>query len=192
MPEIKVGDTIGCVGPFSDRICLAINIGTLGIPGYSIHHVGIVAEHLGQTYIFESTESERPPCAIKGKRVKGVQAILLKDFVKIPFYNKVWVYPNRRPLYFHERARLNQYCFHMLGRPYDESGAIHSGGLMFSAVSSMLRGENLDQLFCSEFVASARIHTGLLVAPNASWWNPNRLCRHMLRAGECGKPWRAK
>lgn len=185
---------IGCVGPWNDKITCVINLGTGGIPGYSIHHVGQVARdwRSGKLYIYESTESERPPCAVRHRVTEGVQATAIDDFLAIPFYTKVWVYPNRYDLYENEQRRLNRYVYQMLGTKYDERGAIQSGGLLWATINSFLQGENLNQLFCSEFVAATRIHTGILKARNASWWSPNRLCRHLVRAGECGKPYRIK
>lgn len=189
-PVLKSGGIIGAVG--FDRQSIAINLATAGIPGFSIHHVGIVCEYEGSPLIYESTKGDRPPCVRTGKRVAGVQAHTLDELRQIPFYHALWYYPLRRELFLHEQQRLSAYLEAVLRTPYDSDGACQSAGVVLSAVSALLCGENLSSLFCSELCMSALVRTGVLQTPDASRWSPNHLVRYLVRNGICDRPIRVR
>lgn len=191
MVSIKSGGIIGCVGGF-DKVSVGINLGTLGIPGVDIHHVAIVCDYDGQPLIYESTTSERPVCFRKKEFCKGVQCHTVDEFTAIPFYNKLWYYPLRCELYPHEQERLSEYLGSLLGTPYDMPGAIHAGGVVFSILSALMRGEDLSSLFCSEMDMAALVRIGRTRTHDASRWSPNKLCRYLVRSGICSSPLRLK
>jgi hypothetical protein len=188
--RLQSGGLIGCAG--FDLQSNIINLFTLGLPGISIHHVGIVCEYDGEPLIYESTKSARPPCVRTGQRVSGVQAHTFEEMRAIPFYNALWYYPLRRELYLHERERLRDYLESVLRTPYDMDGACQSGGIMLAAISALLCGENLASLFCSELCMSALVRTGVCTTPDASRWSPNKLCRNLVRSGICERPIRVR
>ena len=179
------GSVIGFVS--RDWQANVINLGSFGIPGYSIHHVGIVCDGL----VYESTGGEagnRPPCEIQHKIVRGVQAHTIESLFALPWYTHLWEYPLRRRLYPQERTRLRQFCDSQLGKDYDRDGAIHSGGKLFAYFSSLIRGENVNKYFCSEFVAAALAEVGIFQIDNVSRVSPNKLLRGLRKLGVCQKP----
>ena len=192
--DLKAGDIIG----FSGRhwYSAAINICTLGIPYHSISHVGIVSHMLdgcygGRLLMFESTDEPGDPCEVKGKIVAGVQAH--SPYRSIEYYNgKVWHYPLHRRLYLHEECRLTGFLDSMLGLPYDNPGAVRSGGFFFSMLESAFRGQDLSRLFCSELVAASLSATGIFHTTNASRWSPNKLIRRLRLEGIIHAPRRLK
>jgi hypothetical protein len=188
--EIASGDIIGFVG--EDWVSDCINIATLGLPNRSVSHVGIVSEYKGKLLVYESTSGDRPPCYVKLKLTRGVQAHPLSELLSIPSFREVWHYPLKCPLYYHQRARLEYVLKGYLGRDYDMNGACHSAGVVFSKVCGMIKGEDLSSLFCSEMVAAVLTHVGTLRTPNSSRWSPNKLCRYLVREGVCLPPQRLK
>jgi hypothetical protein len=167
-----------------------INIGTFGVPGIGIHHVGILSRDCGKMMLFESTTTERPPCFYTGECIKGVGARSVSDTTE--FFKgrntKLWYYGLRSPLYCDEEIRLQMWLRQMIGTPYDMDGAVHAAGFLFNALSSVLRGEDLSSLFCSEMSAAALSYIDRLQIPDASRWNPNKLVRHLVRHGICNPP----
>jgi hypothetical protein len=182
------GDVIG----FSGRSLLSdvINITTYGIPRWSISHVGIVAAYKGQYLLWESTTLDDTPCCILNRFIKGVQAHPLCTITR--YKGRVWHYPLVQQLSEEESHYLTEFLLQRLGVPYDEIGAIRSGGAGFSLVESMLRPENLASIFCSELVAAAHRSLGLIDTGNVSRWSPNFLVREERRRGILAKPERQK
>ncbi len=183
--QIKDGDIIGVTGKgFTSGI---INMGTFSLPGVGISHVGIICKHGNDPVVYESTTYGRPACAIQQKEVSGTQAHFLDDYVKfVP--GKIWHYPLRRPLYQDEIMRLQHVLDKEIGKAYDFGGAIRSGGAVFRTLQATLRDEDLDTIFCSEWVAHALRQVGVMQAKSVSSWNPNRLCRYATRTGTCSPP----
>ena len=70
---MKPGDIIGFSGnsPISDLV----NLATLGVPRWSISHVGIMAEIKGELLLVESTTLDPLPCVVLGKVFDGVRLI---------------------------------------------------------------------------------------------------------------------
>jgi hypothetical protein len=176
----NVGDLIGFSG--HDWLSAGINLGTYGIPGLSLSHVGIIGEHHGKIVLFESTTLSKLPCLVQGKVVSGAQVHDIADRLD-SYRGRAWHYPLYRSLFPHERRALNQFLFAHVGRPYDAIGAFRSAGIGFSLVESMLRRADLGSLFCSEWCAAAHATIGLFPTGNVSRWNPNRLVRAEQRAG---------
>jgi hypothetical protein len=187
--EIQAGDIIGFSG--WNWISALINMGSFGIPFWSISHVGIMAEHNGKLLLFESTTLNTVPCEVTGKRISGSQAHPLEH--NLQNYNgAIWHYPLYRPLFDHERLRLNEFLVSTIGRPYDAIGAFRSGGAGFSWLESQFREADLHSLFCSEWCAAAHAEIGLFTTDNGSRWSPNHLTRRERRLGILRRPRRLK
>lgn len=188
-PVFKAGDILG----FSGRHwwSAAIALGTGGIPFWSLSHVGILAHAPdGRLLLFESTDSS-DPCEITGKPIHGVQAHWPEDVIA-DYRGRVWHYSLYRPLYEHEENRLTRFLQTLIGRPYDEIGAVRAGGFLLSIIEGILRQEDLSHLFCSEVDAAALSHLGIWATANASRWSPRRLIKKLRRAGIMRKPVRLK
>ena len=177
--DIKAGDIIG----FSGRALQSslINIGTFGIPLWGLSHVGIMGfkHECPGIRLFESVEG----C---GARDSDLGSVLAN------YNGRAWLYRLYRPLYLHEITRLTLHLASMSDRPYDKSGALRSAGILFSAIESMIRGQNLVSLFCSEFVASQLSFIGVFHTTNASRWNPNHLMRRLRKLEIVQRPERMK
>jgi len=189
---VKAGDIIGFSG-FYWRSAL-VNLGSVGIPFWSLSHVGVMAHapdymH-GKLLLFESNEDSRK-CEITGKVGTGVQAHDLQEVVE-QYRGRVWYYPLYRPLYWHESTRLTDFLLSAIDRPYDQAGAVRSGGIALSFFESLFREQDLSALFCSETVASAHANIGTFRTTNASRWNPNSLMRKLRRIELVGTPRKMK
>lgn len=183
---IKPGDIIGFSGFHLESI--GINLATYGVPFWSISHVGIMGESEdGRLLLFESTTLDSHPCAIQGKHFNGTQAHQL-DTRLATYKGRIWHYPLYRPLYAHERQRLNKFLNATIGIQYDNVGAFRAGGLGFSTIESYLRETDLSAIFCSEWCAAAHTCIGLLQTDNVSHWSPNYLCRYERRLRILRKP----
>jgi hypothetical protein len=188
--DLKAGDVIGFSG--NSWISGLINIGTYGIPGWGISHVGIMAHaDDGRLLLFESTTLENMPCEISGECFNGTQAHDLDKVLKV-YDGKVWHYPLYRPLYESEAKRLTKFLMATIHTPYDAMGAFRSAGVGLSWVESLFHPENLHSIFCSEWVAAAYANIGLVPTANAARWNPNHLVRHLRGAEILRNPRRLK
>jgi len=186
---IKPGDVIGFSG--KSWVSTAINIGTYGFPFWGISHVGIMAKAPdGRLLLFESSEDDIP-CAITGASLVGTQAHDLDDVLKL-YGGRVYHYPLYRQLSPVEDARLTQFLIDTINTPYDLLGAFRSAGVGLSWFESLFRPQDLNTIFCSEWVASSLSTIGIFPTSNASRWNPNRLCRHLRWNGVVYKPRRIK
>ena len=190
MTQVKPGDIIG----FSGRswVSAGINLGTYGVPFWSISHVGIIARKPGSNklLLFESTEG-LGPCEIMGEPICGTQAHEL-DFVLDQYSGAAWHYPLYRALYRHEDIRLTCFLLDTIGREYDYHGAIRAGGFVVSSMLGMFVQQATDLLFCSEWAASAHSVVGILQTGNVSAWSPNFLCRYERWKGILARPRRMK
>ncbi len=188
--EIKAGDVVG----FAGRGWLSglISIACYGIPGWSLSHVGIVADAPdGRLLIFESTGMVDELCAIRGVKFIGCQAHEIKGRVA-NYDGRVWHYPLYRDLYSFERQRLTSFLMQTIGTPYSIPDALRVAGYGFSWIESFLRPEDLRSIVCSEWVAAAHQHIGVLQTGDASRWNPSHLVRHERLYGILRRPVRLK
>lgn len=183
------GDVIGFSG--SKLVSDAINLLTYGIPRVSISHVGMLAEHQGDLYLYESVGDDPvEPCQVTGKFTYGTQYMSL---TKVKTYKgKVWHYGLYRPLFSHESRRLNRHLIDSCGLSYDRRGAVRSGGFLTRLAASRLYEENLNSYFCSEIVAKSLSLIGLFPTSNSSKWNPNSLTRRCRQMGILKSPVRLK
>ncbi len=175
--QFKSGDIIA----FSGRNFLSdiINIGTYGIPRWSISHVGIVSSEFGYgKFLFEAMP-------------KGVAVHNLLEIME-GYNGRVWVYPLYRELYFYEEDRLSGLLLNAVGLPYDKLGAGRSAGFLFAAIQALFRGQDLSTFFCSELIANKLSEIGIHPVTNASKWNPNRLVRDLRNDRVVCKPIRLK
>jgi len=174
--NLQFGDLIG----FSHKSCLGfwINVGTLGVPFYGLSHVGMIGPgHM----IYESTTLSTQRCAVSGKYVKGVQAH--DPGSRIRNYNgRVYRYRLNVNLNKIQRTVLGRYLHRQIGVKYDTLGALRSRDLGLGTVEKWLcrRPENLNSLFCSEYLAAALDVAAIWEPDNASRWNPNRLARTLV------------
>ncbi len=186
--QFKSGDILAFSGAsFQSDI---INIGTYGIPRWSISHVGIVSTdflrwsrkeipHFHPTILFEAMPS-------------GVQfRVNIKKIVN-EYNGRVWVYPLYRRLYPHEVQRLADSLFDIEEIPYDKVGAGRSAGFLFATIQALFRGQDLSTFFCSELIANKLSEIGIHPVTNASKWNPNRLVRDLRNDRVVCKPIRLK
>jgi len=177
-PPIRVGDIIGFTG--YNRISAGVVLGSLGVPFYSLSHVGIIGECGGEKLLFESSTLGPEPCVIQGKTFDGTKAVCLDD--KLAGYKgRAWHYPLYRSLYEHESKRLNEFLISHVGISYDKIGAFRAGGFVFSWIQSWFRDQDFSRLFCSEYCAAAYADIGLFNSESASMWSPCQLV-HKLRS----------
>ena len=54
--DLKPGDIIGFSG--KGIVSDLVNLGTYGIPRWSISHIAVIAENYGGKYLFEASESD--------------------------------------------------------------------------------------------------------------------------------------
>ncbi len=171
-----------------------INLGTWGIPFWSLSHVALVAEHPddGHLVLFESTTLDETPCLFQGRSVDGVQCHEIVPRV-LRYPGKVWYYPRVNPITPEQSIKLTQFCVDHLGVAYDAVGAFRSRGAGFGWLEKRLFShEDLTSVFCSEFEVAAENHIGAFHTGNASKWNPNSSARAHLRRGISLKPLRLK
>jgi hypothetical protein len=186
---LSPGDVIGFAG--RSLTSYLINLGTFGFPFFSLSHVGIIGNVGKRILLFESTTLCDLPCEVTGKKSSGAMAVDPETRFQT-YRGRIYHYPLYRRLYPFERERLNNFLASHLGRPYDRSGAVRSGGLIFGAIEGTLREENLEQLFCSEYVAAALARVGIFYTDNASKWNPSKMVRTLRWRGVLKKPRRIK
>jgi hypothetical protein len=190
MPEIKPGDIIG----FSGRslISAGINLGTYGIPWWSISHVGIIGRYNDRLLLFESTELPGgEPCEVCDRTLCGTQAHDL-SFIIEQYKGAVWHYPLYRRLYRHESIRLTYFLLETIGREYDYYGAVRAGGFILSTALAMFFPQDTGLLFCSEWAAAAHQAIGVLQTGNISSWSPNFLTRYERWRGILARPRRLR
>lgn len=188
IPIPKPGDIVGFSGTRLPSVL--INLGTWGIPFWSISHVGIIGEYHGDRLLFEADAFPSLPCVIQGKPFRGTIAVHLGDRLA-GYQGKAWLYPICRPLYAFEQDRLNQFLLDHLGIPYDNVGAVRSAGVGFSWFEQIVFGEeDLSYIFCSEYAAAAHREIGLLRTDNINRFNPNRLIRVERQKRILLRPWR--
>ena len=178
--NLRPGDIVGFSG--TGIVSDAINIGTYGCPRWGLAHVGIVSEYNHERYLFESTTTNGDKdCDILHRPVSGVQAHLLSDIVTRP--GKVWLYRPRKPLDTFEKRRLRVSLLAQLGTPYDYAGALQSRGFLLNFLRSLLRKQEISELFCSELVAFVLSQAGVYHTSNASFQSPNLLARSIVKDG---------
>lgn len=179
----KSGDIIGFSG--KDFVSDAINLCSLGLPRFSIHHVGVVSVLHGTPMLYESKGMGEMPCARTGRLVNGVQAHPLDAVLEHLKACNVWHYSLRCELYPDEEERLLYFLDKQVGAPYDKAGAIKSGGILVRAITRRFCPENTQALFCSELVADALVNIGRFYTDDVSAWSPNRLTRTLVNMGVC-------
>ncbi len=181
---IKSGDIVGFSG--NHPLSLLINVLSYGVPFWGISHMGIVARDSlspgGRRLLWESTTLGEEKCEIRDEVFAGTQAHGLFDTIA-NYDGKVYHYPLHRRLYAHEKERLTAFLTGTVGTPYDQIGAIRSGGFGYSIMESLFRKQNLASIFCSEWCAAALSTVGVFQTANASRWNPNRLIRKLRWSG---------
>ena len=177
--NFEIGDVVG----FSGRSLVSdfINVSTFGIPRWGISHVGIVCEE-PRNFSLQLAESADG---------FGVRRVPLHSAIK-DYDGRVWRYGVKKMLRLYQRRSLAVCIRKLLDRPYDARGAVQSGGRLWSWIQSVCRGEDLTNLFCSEFVAEVLSEAEIFKTENSSRWNPNHLVRELQRRGIVNEPKRLK
>lgn len=165
------GDVLGFVG--RGWLSAFINLVTFGIPRVSISHVGLIIVEENDVYVVES--------------------LLGKGVVKRPYSESVrgetvYLYPLSRETYAHEDRRIRRVANSIVGVPYSERKAFWAGGFLTHIIGYWTMRENSRGLFCSEAVSLVLSEAGPLSTGSFSSWSPNRLVRHLVRAGICERP----
>ena len=184
---LKPGDLVF----FSGRgwVSSVIQLATYSLPGVGFSHVGIIGRYHDLPVMYESTSFDRPPCAISGIEITGVQAHWLDDVAYEPGKGRLYVCPLKRDLYPHEEERLCRLLEMYRGNiRYDMIGAVRSGGFFLRQLLSLVHDESDATLFCSELVAAVLEETGIWSTPNWSKWNPNSLYRALRLKGIISDP----
>jgi hypothetical protein len=186
----KPGDIIAFSG--ASLVSDEINIATLGLPRWSISHVGIIGEARdGRILLYEATTLDGLPCEITGQRINGTQAHS-PDRVLAAYRGRAWQYSLYRELYPAERERLTEFLNDHIGVPYDEIGAFRAAGVGFSWIESLIHRFNPGTLFCSEYAAAGLSDIGIMPTTAPQRWNPNHLVRYLRRREILQEPMRLK
>lgn len=170
-----------------------INLGTWGIPFYSLSHVAIVAKNpeTGTCVLFESTSLCEQRCVVREKHVEGVQGHYVSLRSRL-YKGKVYHYPLAKNLTDKQSGCLTDFCIGHLGVGYDAIGAFRSRDTPWGLLEQRFRPENLQALFCSEFCAAALREIEEFRTGSVSKWNPNSFARALHRRGIVDRPQRVK
>lgn len=187
--ECSCGDILGFSSHSIDGVL--INVGTYGIPFWSLSHVAIIGEHEGRKLLFESNVIPEQKCVVQDAFVCGTQAVEIERKIET-YKGKVWHFPLYRTLYDFEHERLDAFLIEYLGHNYDDSGAVDAAGKWLSWIKSMRRDASLNTLFCSEYCCAAHTTIGIFQTANVSRWSPNSFVREERRLGLLRKPRRLK
>ena len=178
---MKPGDLLGFSG--YDLSGIGINLATAGLPYFGLSHIGIIARYQGILRLFESTTLCPLPCIVQGKPVSGAQVHAILKRIR-GYYGKVYHLKLKESC---DSELLTKFLLKDVGKPYDMIGAGLSGGWFLRKIKHWLRPQDLNNLFCSEWCASALNAVDIFHTGNASVWNPNALYREMRRRGICHK-----
>lgn len=187
--DFACGDILGFSSHSLDGVL--INIGTYGLPFWSLSHVAIVGEYAGRKLLFESNVIPEQKCVVQNAYVCGTQAVEIEHKIET-YKGKVWHFPLYRTLYDFEHARLDAFLIEYLGRNYDDSGAVDAAGKVASWLKGIRREASLNTLFCSEYCCAAHTAIGLFQTANVSRWSPNSFVREERGLGLLRKPRRLK
>lgn len=185
----EAGDLFGFSG--SGWVSKAITLLTYGWPGWGISHVAIVAPYDGVPSLYESTTLTDLVCKHAKRRLKGVQVHDIKDRIEA-YEGRIWYYAAARLVSRFSQVLMEDFLREQLGKEYDAIGALRSGGKLFSFVESLLREEDLSDIYCSELAAAVLRLVRLLSTNNVSKWNPAALLRHQVRTYAAERPRRVK
>lgn len=195
MKAIVPGDLIGFSA--GDLLGAAVNASTLGWPfppkcWRGLSHVGVVAmDAAGLPVIWEATTLCDLPCLFCGAIHSGLQSHGVQVRIK-NYRGAVWHYPLRLGLDGIEQQQVTLYARRYHARGYDYLGAAQSRTLCLGWLRRLFVRQNLDHLFCSEFVAAVWEAAEVWNTPNCSSWSPNRLARIAINVGIVKKPRRLK
>ena len=145
-------------------------------------HVGICARdphNRGRVLIFESTTLCDLPCAITGKKEKGVQAHFPSERIR-NYPGKVWrLAPTiHYALKWQQGARLTDFLMSEIGKPYDYEGAMISATNWLRLCEWMY--PTLDKVFCSYLCMAALKYCEMVDKDlNPRAYSPARMARKL-------------
>lgn len=162
---VRPGDLIGfsSLNPLS----AAIALGTYGIPGWDLTHVGIVAREESELLLAESTMQLSIPCRWSRQLVAGVQAHGFRQRMEHHlrgFGSRLWWYRCKTSLDASQEADLSRKCRLRRGVAYDMLGAFRARSTPLGWLLRWIRKRPADlrTLFCSEFAAHIWQEMGLM------------------------------
>jgi hypothetical protein len=141
-----------------------------------------------QVLLFESTTLCAEPCALTGRRIRGVQAH--DPASRIAGYRGRAALLRLMPawrLNGREIDLLHDWLMHVASEPYDLRGALVSGTRLFKW-TALMPYPDLGSLFCSELCAAALMRLYRMPLSNPSLYNPASLVRKLRRCGTYGAP----
>lgn len=166
--QLKTGDIL----LFSGKGGISDGIKFFTLSNWS--HVGMIyrfddpLDPLGSIFCWESTTLSDISDADTGKLTKGVQRVELSERLEKCFAKgyQISIRQLSKPLTIDMITRLNAFRHEVSGRPYEKSKI----ELIKSAYDGIFgkNNEDLSSLFCSELVAEAYQHMGLLSESRSS------------------------
>lgn len=161
----RPGDLIG----FSSLhpLSVAVALGTYGIPGWDLTHVGIVVREESELLLAESTMQLSLPCRWRGRLVAGVQAHgfgrRMEHHLR-GWGNRAWWYRSKTRLDAAQQADLSTKLRLQQGVSYDILGAFRARSTPLGWILRRIRKRPADlrMFFCSEFVADVWQKMGLM------------------------------
>jgi len=152
-------------------------------------HVAVLCEFHGRMVWIESTTLCPHPCVIMARPITGCQAhlpeIRIHDYVTGGGHVDLYRLAPIEKLSRAESELLTRILVrHFIGKQvtYDLGGALLSGTRLFKR-TRLLPSADLNELFCSELVASVCMRLGRMNRSNPTRFNPACLLRELVRHG---------
>ena len=141
----------------------------------------------GRWIVFESTTLNDRPCCLTGRKIKGVQAHPLTDFVE-HYDGKVFLLPlaESSRLSDENAASLGLDCLAALGDPYDTAGALVAGTFFLKRWLYATTGRP----YCAEFWHNRLAERNLMDRSGLVGSTPASMYRRQRRSGVCTGPLR--
>lgn len=164
LPHARTGDVLAFGG--KGAVSRAIQVATRS----PVSHVGVVVAGEADPVVIESTTLDG---------LQGVAATPLSPRVAT-YPGRVWWLPLSERTRLHlDVDQLAGFLRSQLGRAYDRRQVLQFAWRCVPLLRHLCQREDLDRLFCSELIAAAFEHAGLLDC-NASLVSPVQLCRWRL------------
>ena len=192
---LRAGDVVACFGTSAAARVISWGTASAIAPrGLRVgpSHVAIICEHRGRSLWVESTTLCEHRCEVRGRPAAGVQAHppgrRINDYVAAGGRVDVYRFTGLAALSVEERTLLHRLLVgHLLGSlpgsgggHYDLGGAVVSG----TRLLRLLKGAELNALFCSELVAAVLMRLGRMNHANPARFHPARLLRELVRTGK--------
>lgn len=197
----QAGDIFACYG--TDLISRGISIETsltswlTGPNGLRLSpsHVAMASHRLAPDdsdhFWFESTSLSGRQCLEAERPVAGVQVHRIRDrildYVRPGGHVDVYRLTKLDELRIDEQTYLRHYLMQFAGSAVREPTCYDTAGAIFSGTRILRRlpfsRANLEQLFCSEFLAAVLQRLCRMTRDNPAKYDPGRLMRSLVRQG---------